>query len=286
MKKLTLTTLFLMCLNFMIWAGDQEKHEFTLGGSLGMSTLKLTINSMLPTGGVYTGYNFFFNDVIGASTGLGWSFYKWQSSISPFTDRYQAYDGEELFEFRSSFSDYHETQTASYLHIPLAIRFQYPLFHDDHLTYFAIGGKACIPTQSNYKTSGATFTTSAYYPAYEIVLESPASRGLGTFRSDKQVAGLHLKTIWMIFAEAGMKWDIAPQFSLYGGICVDYSLKSIKPVRGKRLLAYDAENPANFTFNSMLTARYTEDNITRNFITRSNPLSVGVVIRIAYKLPE
>lgn len=285
MKKHFLTTLLIMSISISLWADEQEKHEFTVGGILGLSTLKLN-TAFKPMGGVSVGYNYFFSDVTGISTGLGWSQYRWYLSMDEFSDRYMTHDGEDPFELRSSFTEYSENHTASFLVIPLAIRFQYPMFSDENLTYFSIGAKAGIPLKSTYNVSGTTFTTSGYYPAYDILLESPHNHGLGTFTTGKQTTGHSLKTMWALSAEAGMKWDIAAQFSLYAGICIDYSLNSINKEKGKQFLVYNQYDPTNWSFNSMLHSKYTQDGKTNNFVNRVNPISAGIVIRIAFKLPE
>jgi opacity protein-like surface antigen len=285
MMKRYLTILLLSCLSISLCAQEQEKHEFTLGASLGYSTMKL-FSSLKPAGNVSIGYNFFFNDVVGLGTGLEWSRQQWQSTMESFSDSYQTHDGEEPFVLHSSFSGYNETQTASFLMIPFALRFQYPLLSDNNLTYFSIGGKAGFPLRSRYKTSGTIFTTSAYYPAYDVLLESPESRGLGTFTGNQQNAGIDLKAMWMLSVETGMKWDISNQFSLYTGINIDYSLNSIIRDTKKQFLVYDPLNPTNYTFNSMLNAQYIQDNISKNFVKRANPFYIGIVLRLAYKLPD
>ena len=286
MKKQFLTTLLLMSLSFSINAQEQEKHEFTLGGTLGLSVLKLNTDLLEPMGGVSAGYNYFFNDVLGVSSGIGWSRYQWRLTMDEFSDRYTANDGEEPFEFRSLFTGYKEKYTASFLIIPLAIRFQYPLFSNENLTYFSIGGKAGFPLRSNFTSSDATFTTSGYYPAYNILLDTPESHGFGTFTSAKRTSGLSLKTMWALSAEAGMKWDLTAQFSLYAGINVDYSLNGINKEKGKTFLIYDPQNPTSWSFNSLLNSRYTQDGRTSNFINRTNPITAAIVIRVAFKLPE
>ena len=275
-----------MSISISLWAEEQEKHEFTLGGKLGLSALKLNTDFFKPMGGVTVGYNYFFSDVMGVSTGLGWSHYRWYMSKGEFSDRYMTNDGEEPFELRSSFTGYKENYTASFLEIPLAVRFQYPLFSDENLTFFSIGAKAGIPLKSKFSTPGATFTTSGYYPAYDIVLDSPENHGLGMFTTGKQVSGLSLNTIWSLTAEAGMKWDILPQFSVYAGLCVDYALNSIISEKDKTFLIYNQRNPTNWSFNSLLESKYMQDGKTNHFLNRVNPISVGIVIRIAFKLPE
>ncbi len=285
-KKRFLIILLLLSANFSLWADEQEKHEFTLGGMIGYSAFKLKTDLLKPTGGVLTGYNYFFNDIMGISTGLGWTHYQWRLSTDAFSDSYLSHDGEEPFEFRVSFTGYKEDYTTAYLIIPLALRLQYPLFSDENLTYFSIGGKANFPLRSHVNTSGTTFTTSGYYPAYDIVLETPESQGFGTFTSGKQSMSRSLRTMWTLSAEAGMKWDFAPQLALYAGLYVDYALNGISNEKGKTFLEYNRDDPTNWSFNSMLNARYTQEGKTHKFVNRTSPFAVGIVIRIAFKLPE
>jgi hypothetical protein len=83
-----------------------------------------------------------------------------------------------------------------------------------------------------------------------------------------------------------MKWDIADQFAVYGGLFAEYRLNSISREAGKPFLVYDPQNPAEFVFNSVLHSQYTRDGETMRFLRRTNPVGAGIVIRIAFKLPE
>jgi opacity protein-like surface antigen len=285
MNKLFLTLIF-ASLTASLAADEQEKHEFTFGGFAGLSALKPVLSALTPAGGTALGYNYFFNDVTGLSAGIELSFHRWRSSVSGLSDGYMTSDGEEPFEFRTFVSDYTEVQTATYLVLPLAVRFQYPLLYDRNLIYFTLGGKACLPLRSKYETSGSTFNTSAWYPAYNVLLEAPASRGLGTFTGVKQSSDLRLKTAFMLSAEAGVKWDIADQFSIYAGLYVDYGLNSVRREKGKPFLVYSPDVPARLRFNSMMEAQYTQDGKTVSLMPRTNPVAAGLTLRIAFKLPE
>jgi hypothetical protein len=118
------------------------------------------------------------------------------------------------------------------------------------------------------------------------LLEAPESSGLGTFTTGKQVAEYAMKTMWMLTAEAGLKWDISDQFSLYTGLCIDYSLNGINRSKGKPFLVYNPSKPSEYFINSVLNTQYTENGITRSFLTRTNPVSAGIVIRLAFKLTD
>jgi hypothetical protein len=285
MKK-QLLTLLLACLTSLLGAQEQEKHEFTFGLSSGLFPLK-PLSSAFKSGiGMSLGYNYFFNDKTGMSTGIDFSYFKSRSQTGQISDRYFTDDGNESFEFRSTIDNHRETQTAYCLSVPLMWRIQYPLFHDDILNWFAIGGKVFVPLRARYETSGTAYTTSAYYPKQDVLLES--GRGLGTFTGGKQVFNLDFRTVYMLSAETGIKLDVSYQFSLYAGIYADYALNNINRDSGRKpFLVYHPENPEYFHFNSVLNSAYTqEDGKTVRLSDRINPFTAGIVIRIAFKLPE
>jgi hypothetical protein len=259
-------------------AQEQEKHEFTLGGAYGLSGFKFSLNTPDRSGVISTGYNYFFSDAAGLGTGLELSLYRWSLSAEQLVGAYPAYDGEEPFEFRYVFSGYAETQKAAYLVIPLAFRFQYPLFYDNNLTCFSLGGKVGFPLCAKYRTTGASLSTSAYYPDYDALLESPASRGLGNFAVAEQTSVLRLKTSFTLFAEAGMKFDISNQFSLYASLYADFGLNSVHHKQVQPFTVYNPEKPENFVFNSLLESQCANNGKT--------PLSLGVCLKLAFKVPD
>lgn len=283
--------LFFSC-SFLSLGDEQEKHEFSLAINAGFSSFKQSLNegssNYKPGGSVSVSYFNFLTDEFGIGTGLEMFFYKGQSKIGTFSDRYMANDGIDDFEFRTTIENYKETQTATYINIPVMIQLQYPLFHDDHLTYLSIGGKIGFPVYAKSEIAETSFSTSGFYPEYNLLLDEPASHGFGIFKSKKQRENLHFNVAYTLCAELGMKWEVGEFLSLYTGGYLDYGLNNVnKKKKGdKPILFYDREAPANYHFNSMLEAKYEQNEEKLRFNTKITPVALGIKIRIAFRLPE
>jgi len=273
----------------------QEKHEVSVYAGGGYAPLyyylhKVPDSKFTPGYGGMAGlgYAFFFNDFIGIGSGAEVAMYNSQVKISQFSDKYTAFDGEENFELRYTVNGYTEKQNLFAIQIPLYFQLQYPLFHDEHLTYFSLGGKIGFPVSSQYQSSSASYQTSAYYPQYDALLETPQSQGLGAFLNRTSKSKLHFDyPLYMLSAELGMKWMISNNFSLYTGIYLDYSIYDI--YRNKQydsFLQYSADNPTALPNLSILQSKYNQNGYLDSFTGRILPHSLGVKIRFAFRIPD
>ena len=151
-------------------AQNQSKHELSVTGGLGLSTLKFDVdkgdrNSKM--GGLLgIGYSYFINDNFGINTGLEVTLYSSEGTLNSFTDSYKAVDSDGEFIFNTSVSDYKEKQRSAYLNIPLMGQYQLPVMAD-HKFYIAAGAKFGIPLSGSYKTSGANFETTGTFTQIE-----------------------------------------------------------------------------------------------------------------------
>jgi hypothetical protein len=273
----------------------QEKHEVSVLVGGGYAPLYYYLHNVPDSkftpgyGGMAgLGYAFFFNDFIGIGTGAEVAKYNSQVKISQFSDKYNAFDGEENFEFRYSVNGYTEKQNLLAIQIPLYLQLQFPLFHDEHLTYFSLGGKIGFPISSQYQSSSASYQTSAYYPQYDALLETPQSEGLGTFQNRTTKDKLHFNyPLYMLTAELGMKWMISNNFSLYTGIYLDYSIFDI--YRNKQydsFLQYSVNNPSALPNISILQSKYNRNSYPDSFTGKVLPYFLGVKIRLAFRIPD
>lgn len=290
-KHFSIIIMSLLFSSALSYADEQEKHEVSISGSGGFVSFrqKLTegLHSLKPGGACGIKYNYFFNDAIGIGTGFEISFHKSTSTFENLSESYMANDGTDDFEFRATIPNYDETQSAVFINIPIMLQLQYPLFDDDHLAYFAIGGKIGIPTQESYKITSTSFTTSGYYPEYNLLLEEPKSQGFGTFTIPQQKGDFKFKTALMVSAEVGMKWELGKYFSLYTGLYADYGLNNVNNTRSKRpILVYNEAYPTNYYFNSVVNARYAKDGNRVAFSDKISPISFGLSIRFAFRIPE
>ena len=273
----------------------QEKHEISVYVNGGYSPLYYYLHSVPDSkltpgygGAAGLGYTFFFKNTMGIGSGVEVAMYNSKTTINSFSDHYSSFDGEENFEFRYTVNGYTEKQNLYTVQIPLFFLYQYPLLSDESLLFISLGGKIGFPVSANYQSSSASYQTSAYYPQYDALLETPASQGLGTFNNRNYKDKLRFNyPLYMLSAEIGMKWTIADNYSLYTGIYCDYSLYDI--YRNKQydsFLKYSADAPAALPNGSILQSKYYQDNNLNNFTGRIFPISLGIKIRLSFRVPD
>ncbi|MDR0660078.1 MAG: PorT family protein [Prevotellaceae bacterium] len=253
-KKTLLTSILLTCVN--VYA----QHEFHIEAGGGLSTLNYDVlfgdqkNGIAEEFGV--GYSFFFSPNFGIRSGANLSYYHAKATLSNLFDSYDAYDGEEYFEFRYKINHYEEKQHALYLNIPLMVQFQYG---KKQMLYVAAGGKLGIPLLGKYKTTSNSFKTSGYYPSINIEFEEPEFMGFGTFSDKHYKDDFDLHIIGMLSLEAGVKWQLSDKFYLYTGAYFDYGLNNVvKNNFNKALVKYNIDRPDCFRLNGIPTSNYTD----------------------------
>lgn len=272
---------------------QQSKHEFTVNGGLGLSTLNFDVNNGdkgSKVGGTFgLGYSYFFNEKFSINTGLEVAIYNSDLTAKSFGHSYVANDGEENFLFNTSVSNYKEKQQSINLNIPIMGQYQIPVL-GNHRFYGAAGFKIGIPMSSSFETSGADFATSGTYTGIEgtPTIDNDPMLGFTTFKGRSVDEDPEFKLAFILALEAGMKWELSSSMSLYTGAYFDYGLNDIRDSSNKSLLVYQApytDVPYNqWTQNSILNSQYTKDGKTSSFTDKVVPMVVGVKVRLAFSL--
>lgn len=260
------------------------QHEISLEAGGGISTLNYDILFGNQKNG-YAGelgaaYTYFFSPSFGVRSGVNISYYNAKSTLKNFSDSYDAYDGEEYFEFRYTVNHYKEKQYTLYLNIPLMAQYQ---FGNNKMFYVAAGGKLGIPLLGKYKTSNNDFKTSGYYPSINIEFEEPEFMGFGNFSNMHAKNDFDLHVIAMLSLEAGAKWQLSDRLHLYTGVYFDYGLNNIiKNNFDKPLLKYSPSESRNFSINGIPTSNYTDQNDRVFSLTEKiKPMAIGIKVRLA-----
>lgn len=259
---------------------SQLSHEFTLHAAGGISELQYDVSAGERKTGFGAnaglGYAFFFSPNWGVGTGVGLMWMNTKYELPGFTDAYAANDGTDNFELRYTMNGYTEKQRVLNVNIPLMLKFQ---TNGRTKFYASAGAKVGFPVHATYKSQAVGFTTSGYYPQYNNELFGPAFMGFGQFEGEEKKGDLHLKTMCMLSAEAGVKWKLAANRSLYTGAYIDYGLNNISDeVQDRRLLVYNNENPADFGYRSVIASRSDGQVFTDKIV----PFSVGIKIALAF----
>jgi len=272
----------------------QHDHELSVWGGGGLSGLnyKPTFgDKKLRLGGHFgLGYHYFFSPKWGLGTGAELGFYNTRFNMNNLENRYMVTDYQGIdFEFRSTITDYKEKQRAMMLQIPLMLQFQTPIAESNHQFFAAVGGKAGIPLRGKYDNT-ASFSNAGYYEYENALYNTQRFRGFGEFPDRKTKGDLDFKTAFFLSVEAGVKWRLHENWSLYTGVYMDYGLNNI--VKTQILLPiveYNNANPREFTANSIVQSQYTQympqQDITappQTFTDKITPIAIGIKLRLTF----
>lgn len=262
----------------------QAQHEISFEAGNGISTFRQNVefgdqkNGWAGVSGL--GYAYSFSPKLSIRSGINLAYYHAKVTLSNFSDAYDAYDGEEYFEFRFTVNHYEEKLSTLYLNIPLMIQAQQG---NRHKFYVAAGGMLGIPLRGKYEVTSSRFKTSGYYPSHNVEFDEPEFMGFGAFSDLQQKGSFDLHILLMLSLEAGMKWQLSEAFALYTGAYVDYSLTNV--VRNnhtdKPLIQYNTNSSNRFSFNGIPTSNYTDsNNVIHSFTKNINPVAIGIKVRI------
>lgn len=298
-KKILLTMVAGLMFCATLFSQDEQatrelRHEISFALSGGLSSLQLgngqaSLDATNGAGGSFgAAYEYRLSKKLSLATGLELALYNSKASLNNFSDRYASHDGEYAFEFRTTVSNYAETQRAMYLNVPLLVRIQYPA--GGKTSFYGAGGfKFGLPLSSKYTVTQASIKNSGYYPIWsngqrELVLDSQEFMGFGSFRLSNIKSDLDLKLACILSLEAGAKFSLGEKLALYAGAYFDYGLNDLAGDTNKRLIEYNASNPPAFVNNSLLSSRYATGNTTARLTGKIVPIAAGLKIRLGFGL--
>jgi len=278
MNKKIIIPIVSLLISISAYSEGQLKHEFSIYGGGGLSTL--LYSPALGTqnngfGGLAgLGYTMFFNDVFGMGIGAEAAFYNAKALLGDFASETQVVDMEDTpFNFAWKITGYEESQKATFINIPLKLFIQSKNYHR---IYGALGAKLGIPLMANGSYKGTISTSGKYeFENYEYTTQKFMGFNAIPESGDNS---LKINLAYLASAEVGMKWTLSKDIVLYTGIYVDYGLNDIRE-GGEPFLAYNADNPKEISANSVLNAK-TEGN--KNFTDKVSPLAAGLKLRLAF----
>ena len=276
----------------------QGIHEFSVEAGLGSSTLRYELYYGERSGGFGgafgVGYTYFsskeratstgsvYRNLWGIHTGLGIGLYNAKAKLDDvkaetkglfdFDDSVENPKYNE-FDLRTILHSYTEVQKTVYLNIPVMALFQRGQF-------YAMGGpKFCIPLSGKFSSKNASLTNEGYYHAMDNTATTQEFAGYGTFNRDFK--GNFDPGIAVILAlEAGYKWKITDNLSIYTGVFFDCGLNNTIKESDKAFVNYNNKRPKEFTTNSVLSS-YSDNKKMTIFTDRTSPMAIGVKLRFA-----
>lgn len=283
-KIITIILIFAFCGTSLL---AQKKQEFSIWGAGGLSTLKYDTNvgdSKNGMGGAFgVGYNYYFSQNWSVGTGLELSLYNSKTTINELYDAYNTTDGTYNFEFRTTVSNFEEKQNTMFINIPIMAQFEIPAIGDNN--FYASGGfKIGIPVSKKFKVTKMHMENRGYYPQFGGEIDEPEFMGFGSFDRRDKKGDLDLKIAYMVSLEAGMKWVLSENMSLYTGAYFDYGLNDISKDKNKRLVGYNRQAPEDFQHNSVLSSQYSTNGETKEIADKINLMSLGIKLKLAFDL--
>lgn len=286
MKKKTTLTAFLLL--FVVISNSQEKHEIYVATGGGISSLNYTPNigksdgKFLGTLGL--GYNYRITNNWSIGSGFEMLNIGSDYSMEALSDSYTANDGEDDFIFHTMVNDYNETQSISFLCIPITLMFQ-SLIERGNSIYASAGLKVGVPIVQNIDVS-TSFNNYGYYPKWENpIKDDPYFMGFGDFESDNAEGELKVNTLYSVLLETGIKWFFRVNMNLYSGVYCDYGLNNIQRKSNNRIIQYNNIEPSEYIHYSVINSVYTSDESTsKTFVDKVGVISVGLKFRLALNL--
>jgi Outer membrane protein and related peptidoglycan-associated (lipo)proteins len=302
MKKLIVFITIITLAIGSIFAQEQSKHEISVWGAYGFSTLVYDLNLDYPMtgdrnnglgylGGI--GYNYYLN--YHWSIGLGAELQAFTSSLN--LDKFQDYNyligvstGDGIPFGKASSNSLTQDYKVYYLNIPIQVKYQLDVWKT-HKFYAAGNLKIGIPMNSKFDSEGD-------YAADWRINQVGQDWGLGKTTANLNEKGKAFDTRLnpALGLESGMKWDLGKSWALYTGLFVDFGLLDIRKeepsdfvldiTKGELLAPLTAVGQ-----NSVLNSRYTlneEDGLSGNypggktaFTNSVNTLAAGIKIQLS-----
>ena len=290
MEKNILLTIIVLFTCTTLFSQEPSRHEVSVWGMGGLSTLKysLDIGSQKDKvgGGAGIGYTYLFSEKVGVSSGFEFALYNAQACLNSAVSSYMTKDMEDTnFLFKSTVSNYEETQKSTYLQIPVMLTLRFPV--GKYHFYTSAGLKVGIPLSSTYKATKGEVTNTGYYGYEDFEYQNVEELGFTTLKPKESNGDYDLNIAYILSLEAGMKWELKDNLSLYTGFYFDYGLNDIgKEERSRQFIEYAPMTPWDFVNNSILTSKFNLDNHNDSFTNKVAPMAAGVKIKLAFRLSK
>ena len=265
-------------------AQDMSKHEVSAWGAGGLSALSYSPeigDGQKGGGGLFgVGYSYYISNQWSIGSGVELSFYNAKTKINNLSDAYATNDGEYDFEFRTAVSGYKEKQKATFLNIPLTVKYQ---TLGRYKFYVSGGIKLGIPLSGKYEVEKANLTSSGYYPQWNVELTNQEFMGFGTFTREDIKNDLDFRFSCMLTLEAGVRWSLPHSLSLYSGIFFDYGLNDISKSDSDHLIGYNTSNPEQFKINGAISSSITSNGIPVKLVDKVVPMALGLKLQLSFR---
>jgi hypothetical protein len=259
---------------------DVRKHELSVYGIGGYSSINYTLGangskSSSIGGGAGLAYAININPSLGIVMGLEMSTYSAEASFANVKSEYNEGTELDLYRFGYSLKNYREMQNVTLFSIPVMAQYSLPLGSGSTRFYVSGGFKFGFPVSATADITPGSVDTRGYYAFEDVEYTNLPQHGYGTdelLPSVKEDFDLGFSAALSL--EAGARFTLTDRIGLYTGLYFDYGLNNIQKTDDKSLLEY----------NSISESILKHSVLSTGFTDRINLLSIGLKVRIGFKL--
>lgn len=258
--------------NSFLYKADDKNAQIKIGGSIGLQ------------------YDFYFLKFMGIGTGIEFSFLRSQYNMGDKSYQIESIDndpmaggGSESFIFGADIQNAKVTQSATYIYIPLMLRFRF------HHFYMGVGAKAGVFLGGNYSRNIARLKTYGIYEDLYGPIEDVPEHGFVNESAVGSEGRWNLKTDWTLSFDFGIKFRTdfyskkkkSEYPTIYMGVYIDYGLNNLHkesqaPTISEYPVVYNFEEKGCLQYNAPINITSSSLNI--------HSLSAGLKLAIGLNL--
>lgn len=217
-------------------------------------------------------YHYFFTQNWGVGIGAGLAQYGSEGILNGHTSNYSATDTDgDAYTMNVSTNKWKESQKATFVEIPVMVRYRLPLSEKLFLQAGA-GVRIGFNTNAEYEIKEGNITTSGYYEQYQWTVKDKPQHGFYTNDLTGQSADLKMKTAFSGILDVSLGYSLGERLLLSAGFYGSLGLNDIndEPKNATGIVSTSGDvNTYNRLFSSGLAGSV-------------KPFAAGIKIGISY----
>ena len=255
--------------------------QFYVGIQSGAGNFKNDITAIQTTnrlgGAVKAGYIYSLNNHFGIGSGLEFSQYKQEVSLSQPSATLASFEVDastSAFVYNVTTDNYREKQTLHALQIPLFVQYKRNINKGIDFN-LRVGAKYFLPINYKIEATADYATGSAYYPDVNLTIDDLPEFGFGVQSNYSSSGEYKTKGIIMSSFELGFTFDMGSKNSLYAAMFLDY---------GYGTILNQSENESYIGYNqTSVSDRKTNGLYSTDKDAQIKPVALGITLGWNFK---
>lgn len=207
--------------------------QFYVGVQSGIGNIQSDVKGISPGytlgGAIKSGYIYSLTNHIGIGSGIEFSQYKQEVSLSNSSatlTNYEVDPSTSAFEYMITTSNYKEKQTLHAVQIPLFVQYKTNINKGIDFNFRA-GAKYFLPVNYKIKATASNVNGVAYYPDVNLTIDNLPEYGFGGQSNYSATGEYQTKGIVMSMFELGFTFDMGTKNALYAAMFLENGYGSI-----------------------------------------------------------